>query len=58
MDNLRQQVEYVARAFYDVQEEAPDWDNEPEFLKEEFREYARDALALLEQRREQLLDAA
>ena len=58
MDNLRQQVEHIARAFYDAQEEAPDWDNEPEFLKEEFREYARDAIAPLEQHREQILNAA
>ncbi|WP_153885370.1 hypothetical protein [Microvirga tunisiensis] len=58
MDHLRQQVEHVARAFYDAQEEAPDWESEPEFLKEEFREYARDALALLAQRRDQMLDAA
>ena len=57
MDNHRQ-VERVARAFYQAQEEVLDWESEPEFLKEEFREYARDALALLEQRREQLLDAA
>jgi hypothetical protein len=57
MDNF-QQVEHVARVFYDAQEEAPDWNSEPEFLKEEFRQYARDAIDLLEQRREQMLDAA
>ncbi len=58
MDSLRQQVEYVARAFYDAQAETPEWESEPELLKEEFRQYACDALALLEQRREQMLDAA
>ncbi|MGF9763007.1 hypothetical protein AAII07_48415 [Microvirga sp. 0TCS3.31] len=58
MDYLQQQVEHVARAFYDTQEEIPDWYNEPEFLKDEFREYARDAIALLEQHRESLLTAA
>jgi hypothetical protein len=58
MDNLRQQVEHVARVFYDAQEEVPDWDSEPEFLKEEFRQYARDAIALLEQHRELMLAAA
>ena len=58
MDNLQQQDEHVARAFYDAQEETPDWDNESEFLKHEFREYARDAIALLEQHRELLLTAA
>ena len=58
MDNHRQQVERVARAFYQAQEEVPDWESEPEFLKEEFRDYARVAIALLEQRREPMLDAA
>ena len=58
MDNLRQQVEHVARTFYEAQEEPPDWDSEPNFIKDEFREYARDAIALLEQHREQMLDAA
>jgi hypothetical protein len=57
MDDL-QQVERVARVFYDAQEEAPEWNSEPEFLKEEFRQYARDAIALLEQHREQMPDAA
>ena len=58
MDNLRQQVEHIARAFYDAQEEAPDWDSEPDFIKDEFRECARDAIALLEQHKAQMLDAA
>jgi mRNA deadenylase 3'-5' endonuclease subunit Ccr4 len=58
MDNLRQQVEHVARAFYEEQEEAPDWENEADLIKDEFREYARDAIALLEQHSEQTLDAA
>jgi hypothetical protein len=39
-------------------EEALDWDRAFEFVKEEFRQYARDAIALLEQRREQIPDAA
>ena len=58
MDTLRQQVEHVARTFYEAQEEAPDWDSEPNFIKDEFREYARDAIALLEQHKAQMLDAA
>ena len=58
MDNLRQQVEHVARAFYEEQEEAPDWDNEADIIKDEFREYARDAIALLEQHKAQMLAAA
>jgi hypothetical protein len=58
MDHLQQQVEHVARGFYDAQEETPDWDSEPEFLKDQFREYARDAIALVEQDSELLLTAA
>jgi hypothetical protein len=58
MDHRRQQVERVARAFHGAQEEALDWDRAFEFVKEEFRQYARDAIALLEQRREQIPDAA
>jgi hypothetical protein len=58
MDNLHQQIEHVARTFYDAHEEVPDWDNEPELLKEEFRQYARDAIALLEQHRARVLVAA
>jgi hypothetical protein len=41
-------VEFVAKAFYALQEEARGWDREPERLKEPFRRYARDAIALLD----------
>jgi hypothetical protein len=34
------------------------WDSAPEFVKEKFRQCARDAIALLEQHREQTPDAA
>ncbi|HZH50816.1 MAG TPA: hypothetical protein VEZ16_02940 [Microvirga sp.] len=40
-------VEAVARAFYDLQDDARGWEREPEVLKEPFREYARTAIALL-----------
>jgi hypothetical protein len=58
MDHRRQQVERVARAFYGAQEEALDWDRASEFAREELHQYARDAIALLEQRRERIPDAA
>jgi len=45
------QVEYVARAFYDAEDDAQVWDREPEILKEEFRRLAREAIALLNQQR-------
>ena len=58
MSNLRQQIEHGARAFYDAQEEMPDWDSEPNFIKDEFREYACDAIALLELHSGHMRDAA
>ena len=41
------QVEHVARAFYDVQDEARLWEHESEGIKELFRQDARAAIALL-----------
>jgi hypothetical protein len=41
-------VEFVAKAFYDLQEDARGWDREPEVLRESFRRYARDAIALID----------
>jgi len=58
MDHCRQQVDRVARAIYSAQERALDWDSAPEFFKAKFRQYARDAIALLEQHREKMPDAA
>lgn len=43
------QVEYVARAFYDAENDEQSWDNAPDTVKDEFRLYARDAIALHEQ---------
>jgi hypothetical protein len=40
-------IELVARAFYDAEYEGFSWDNEPEILKRQFREYARNAINLL-----------
>jgi hypothetical protein len=40
------QVELVARAFYDAKYEDCLWDGEAEFIKQEFREYARNAINL------------
>jgi hypothetical protein len=42
-------VEAVAKAFYELQEDARGWEREPEFLKEPFRDYARAAIALIRQ---------
>jgi hypothetical protein len=52
---MNEQIEYVARAFYDAECDAQVWDREPEILKEEFRQYAREALALLAQHQDEEL---
>jgi predicted DNA-binding protein (UPF0278 family) len=41
------QVELVARAFYDAEYEDFLWDGEAEIIKQEYREYARNAISLL-----------
>jgi hypothetical protein len=46
---MNQKIENVARAFYDAEDCAQAWDREPEILKEEFRRFAREAIALLAQ---------
>jgi hypothetical protein len=55
LDSYEQQVEYIARAFYDAQDDAGVWDSEPEPRREEFRQYARDAITLY--RRQRLQEA-
>jgi hypothetical protein len=40
-------VELVAQAFYEADPVAGLWDNEPAVRKEEFREFARNAINLL-----------
>jgi hypothetical protein len=42
-----QQVENVARALYLARGGRPDWQGEPEFVKRQFRRFARDVIALL-----------
>jgi len=44
---MNQEVEYVARALYEAEDDALIWEFEPEILKEEFRRYARAAIAML-----------
>lgn len=47
------QIEHVARAFYDAEGNGYSWDNEPEILKDEFRQYALTAIALCNQLQQQ-----
>jgi hypothetical protein len=41
------EIEYVARAFYDAEDDGCCWDREPRIIQEEFRALAREALAIL-----------
>ncbi len=41
------QIELVARAFFEAEHEDLSWDGEAELVKDEFREYARNAINLL-----------
>ena len=52
------QVEHVARAFYDAENDEQSWDNASELTKEEFRLYARDAIAICQQLQQQRLNEA
>jgi hypothetical protein len=51
-------VDAVAKAFYELQDGARGWDREPEVLKEPFREFARAAIAMLDQAEEHSLASA
>ena len=50
---MDQEVEYVARALYEAEDDALLWEAEPEILKEEFRRYARAAIAMMPQQEQQ-----
>ena len=44
---MNYKVELVAQAFYEVEEDESRWDNLPAVRKEQFREFARNAINLL-----------
>ncbi|WP_134494445.1 hypothetical protein [Microvirga pakistanensis] len=50
---MEQEVEYVARALYEAEDDALLWEAEPEILKEEFRCYARAAIAMMARQEQQ-----
>jgi sensor domain CHASE-containing protein len=52
---MEYEIEAVARALYDAEDDAQIWEREPEILKAEFRRHARAALELLEQYRSEKL---
>jgi hypothetical protein len=47
------EIEAVARALYCAEDDAQVWEREPETVRQEFREFARVAMVLLEQHRRQ-----
>jgi hypothetical protein len=56
--SMEHQVEHVARAFYDVQDDVGVWENEPDDVRERFRQDARAAIALLQDVQEKRLIAS
>jgi predicted DNA-binding protein (UPF0278 family) len=46
---MNYQIELVARAFYDAEHEDGLWDCEAENIRREYREYARNAINLLDE---------
>jgi hypothetical protein len=55
---MENQIEHVARAFYDVQDDVAAWEHASEETKELFREDARTAIALMHDVQEQRLLAS
>ena len=56
---MEYEIEAVARALYDAEDDAKMWEREPEILKAKFSRHARTALELLEEhRRERLAERA
>jgi hypothetical protein len=47
------EIEAVARALYAAEDDAQVWEDEQEIVRDEFREHARIALAMLAQHRRQ-----
>ncbi len=46
-EKMDYKVELVAQAFYEADQEGCRWDSEPAARKEQFREFARNAINLL-----------
>ena len=51
-------VELVAQAFYEADQDGCRWDNEPAVCKEEFREFARNVINLVNEDISVLLPAS
>ena len=46
-EKMDYKAELVAQAFYEAEQDAHLWDNAPAVIKEQFREFARNAINLL-----------
>jgi hypothetical protein len=53
MNQVDQQVEQIARAFFRARIEGGVWEDASRILKHEFRLYARQAISMLEARQDQ-----
>jgi hypothetical protein len=53
MNQVDQQVEQIARAFFRARIEGGVWEDAPRLLKHEFRLYARQAISMLDTRQDQ-----
>ena len=50
---MNSEIDFIAQALYAAEHDEPAWDQEAESVKEEFRGFARVALGLLAQHREE-----
>jgi len=48
---MEAEIEFVARALYQAEDDAKVWDSEPDIVKNEYRLYAQVALELLAEHR-------
>ncbi len=49
---MNQEIDYVARALYEAEDDAHVWDCAPEAIKDEFRLYAQAAIELFDRQKE------
>ncbi|WP_201835008.1 hypothetical protein [Microvirga zambiensis] len=49
---MEAELEFVARALHDTEDDAQTWDCEPDIIRDEFRLYAHAALELLAEHRQ------
>jgi hypothetical protein len=55
---MEAEIEFVARALYNAEDDAQVWEREPDIVKDEFRLYAQAALELLAEHRKPKMPGA